>query len=223
MCHCVINFCTHLNRVFNGVLALLGFVVLSYGLFIFDLSHWKVSIFPVALMSWGLLLALLTSSYSICIYKNSCCLQVYAVSMFIFFLLNAVGVVFYFTHQAESIDYLNKTLVDVPDGLLDPTHLQSTVTITLYSIASLSGLILMSSCVALCQRSAVLTTRRMSSDNDYDDDNDSYRSLTSDPVVAPKRRSDLDRAVKKSEAAVAAHRFREKYSDMYDKYNIQSN
>ena len=222
MCRCLTKLCTTINRLFNLILALIGLATLSYGLFILKQTNFQPTPFPVSVTSWGGVLFLVTLTYTTCGYKSSACNCFYALIMLLFFLINAIGVVFYFTHETEAIHYLNKTLIDVPTGLLDPTHIKTTITITLYVIAGLSGLILIGALVALCQRSILISGHNYSYDDD-DDDNESYRSLTSESVVPKKRRNDLDRAVKKSEATVAANRFREKYSDMYDKYNIQSN
>merc|ERR1711865_599341 len=108
-----------------------------------------------------------------------------------------------------------------------------TLTYSLYGVAGLSSLILIGAFIAMCQRSIVISGGGRSYDEDGNESDESeqhnnYHSLSSNPVVAPRSGGDgrravsRDKAVKRSEAKVAANRFREKYSDMYDKYNIQS-
>lgn len=224
MCRCVVALCTQINRTITSLLSLLGFSILVYGVFVLSQASWSPSIFPLSVAGWGGVLFVCTLTYATCGYKSACCNRMYTFIMFVFFAINAVGSAYFFTHKDQTIHYLNKTLVDVPKGVLDPSNIQTTVTYTLYGIAGLSGVVLLSAILAVCQRSALIDSQSYN----YDDDEiASYSSYTSDPLISSspsksiKRRSDLDRAVQRSEATVAANRFREKYSDMYDKYNIQ--
>jgi hypothetical protein len=225
MCRCLTRLCTQLGRALAVLLSVLGLATLLYALFLLSQQSWHLSPFPITLTGWGALLFLSTLLYASCGYESSCCTTTYALLMFLFFLANAAGAAYYFTHEDQCVQYLNQTLVDVPDGLLSPQHIQQTLTLTLYSMAGLSGVVLLSAVLALCQRCALVSDTPYDY-NDTNDDTNSYHSLNSDlprSTVRPrKNRSDLDRAVEKSQATVAANRFREKYSDMYDKYGIQS-
>ena len=113
-CRSLIKACTAINRIFNLILSLVGLAALSYGIFILSKTDWVLSIFPLSVTSWGSLLFLCTLTYATCGYKSSCCGGCYVLLMLVFFLVNAIGVIFYFTHETEAIQYLNQTLVDVP-------------------------------------------------------------------------------------------------------------
>jgi len=114
MCRCLIKGCTAINRIFNLILSLVGLAALSYGIFILSKTNWILSIFPLSVTTWGSLLFFCTLTYATCGYKSSCCGGCYVLLMLLFFLVNAIGVIFYFTHETEAIQYLNQTLVDVP-------------------------------------------------------------------------------------------------------------
>ena len=227
MCSCIVRCGVQINRALTFLLFLLGVAISAYGVFILYQTGWQPTLFPLSISVWGALLFSNSLLYATCGYKSSCCNGFYACIMFLFFLINAVGVCFYFTHETEAIHYLNQTLVDVPKGLLDGNHIKATVTYTLYTIAGLSGIIFISASLALCQRSSLISKQSYTyNDEELDDTDDvSYQSLTNNSTSPRRRNSDRsspNRSVKKSEATVAANRFREKYSDMYDKYNIQS-
>ena len=229
-CSVVVECCTGINRAFNFVLSLAGLAVLGYSLFLLERNAWAASALPVGLAGWGGVLFLLAFSYATCGHRSRCCGCAYAVLMFAFFLANGALLGYTFTHADQVVDYLNATLVDVPASWIDKAHARATLQLGELGIGGLSVAVLFSSAIALCRRSSLhaeAEAYRRFGDDGYGDEEYNYDYTPPNSVAAhgsirgaaPRSggsrgsRRDTDRATS---------RFREKYSDMYDKYNIQT-
>ena len=226
---CVVRCCTAINRAFNFVLSVVGLAVLGYGLFLLDHNAWAVSALPIGLAGWGGVIFLLAFTYAACCHRSRCCNSFYAMLMIAVFLCNGSLLGYTFTHEDQVIAYLNATLVDVPASWIDPAHARATLRLGEFAVGGLSVLLLVAAAIALCRRSSLYAEAdkyRRVGDDGYGDEEYNYDYVPPAPAsrnrVAPGSARNSS-SIGGTDTDRATSRFREKFSDMYDKYNLQSN
>jgi hypothetical protein len=224
-----------MNRAFNFVLSLVGLAVLAYALFLLDRNAWVASsALPVGLAGWGGALFLLAFGYATCGHRSAGYLTVYALLNLAFFLANGALLGYTFSHADQVIDYLNATLVsgrDVPESWMDAAR--ATLQLGELGVGGVSVAVLLAAAVALCQRASLQQSteieeyRRFGDDGYGDEEYDyGYTPPNAAAAVAGSGRSAVPgsggRRGSGRDTDRATSRFRDKYSDMYDKYNIQT-
>ena len=219
MCSFIVKSLSCINRIFNILYALVGAALCKYGVAILEKEGWEPRVLSCTFMGVGATLALMCIFYAGCGHRSRAFGFAYGMFMFALFICNAALLGYAFGDEGSVIDYLNSTLPDVPSSwVVDKAHAQYTLFITEITISALSIGFLVAAAIAMCHRTT-LKTKAVSYnhmvDDGYGDEEYSYDYV---PPTALYRNNNST-AQKSSDSVV---RFREKYSDMYDKYGIQS-
>lgn len=223
MCSSIVKSLSCINRIFNILYALVGAALCKYGVTVLEKDGWKPRALSCTLVGVGGILALVCIVYASCGHGSRAFGCAYSMFMFSIFICNAALLGYAFGDEGSVIEYLNSSLPDIPSSwVVDRAHAQYTLFVTEMTISALSVSLLVAAAIAMCHRASLKTdtvTYNHIADDGYGDEEYSYDYV---PPTATYRSNTAAQRGSGSEVSVVTSRFRDKYSDMYDKYGIQS-
>lgn len=222
-CECIDKCFNTINKLFNGILALLGLGVTGYGVYLLSVTGWVVGPFNITVIGIGAVLAMLASVYVLGGHKSSCFLLIYVCLMGILMIGSAsAALMFLFFQHEQFVKFLEKNL---PKDVRPDFDSDLTVRVAGYVCAGLAAVQLLSLSIAHLHRGFL----KPNGNSDIGDEEDDYdgESLRSGLLSSNSRSTTRETEIPSSsgsgtDANDAKSRYRTKYADLYEKYNIST-
>lgn len=221
-CECIDKCFNTINKLCNSLLAILGLAVTGYGVYLLSITGWVAGPFNISVVSIGAVLAILSSSYVLGGHKSSCFLFLYVCLMGILMLGTATAaLVFLFFQHKQFVEFLEENL---PKDARPDFDSDLTVRMAGYVCAGLAAVQLVSLLIAHLHRGFLKPKSDFDdSDGEGENDEDSLRSgLLGSSSRSATRETEIPSSSSNADSSDAKSRYRTKYADLYEKYNIST-